>query len=207
MWDCSTQGVTFRVERGELVIARILHGGMVAQQGLLHIGDVIREVNGQEVGSDPRVLQDSLRHASGSVVLKILPSYQEPHPPRQVLTFTSFTHTLHVAPCTSSFAYGSCTSMPMNPTALCLHCSHLCAVSMLCSCPISKCHLFLCHVPCVPSTHALVSYVSSPLSFMSPANQLGVSHSWESHCLFVSCTLGTHKGTPLLPMVAAVSLI
>ncbi|KFO62831.1 MAGUK p55 subfamily member 2, partial [Corvus brachyrhynchos] len=47
-------GVTFRVERGELVIARILHGGMVAQQGLLHVGDVIREVNGREVGSDPR---------------------------------------------------------------------------------------------------------------------------------------------------------
>ncbi|KAF1573717.1 UNVERIFIED_CONTAM: MAGUK p55 subfamily member 2, partial [Eudyptes robustus] len=77
-------GVTFRVERGELVIARILHGGMVAQQGLLHVGDVIREVNGREVGSDPRALQDSLRHASGSVVLKILPSYQEPHPPRQL---------------------------------------------------------------------------------------------------------------------------
>ncbi|XP_010722943.1 MAGUK p55 subfamily member 2 isoform X9 [Meleagris gallopavo] len=83
-------GVTFRVERGELVIARILHGGMVAQQGLLHVGDVIREVNGQEVGSNPRVLQDSLRHASGSVVLKILPSYQEPHPPRQVFVKCHF---------------------------------------------------------------------------------------------------------------------
>uniref|UniRef100_A0A8C3LE14 Membrane palmitoylated protein 2 n=1 Tax=Chrysolophus pictus TaxID=9089 RepID=A0A8C3LE14_CHRPC len=83
-------GVTFRVERGELVIARILHGGMVAQQGLLHVGDVIREVNGQEVGSDPRVLQDSLRHASGSVVLKILPSYQEPHPPRQIFVKCHF---------------------------------------------------------------------------------------------------------------------
>ncbi|XP_072212597.1 MAGUK p55 subfamily member 2 isoform X2 [Excalfactoria chinensis] len=83
-------GVTFRVERGELVIARILHGGMVAQQGLLHVGDVIREVNGQEVGSNPRVLQESLRHASGSVVLKILPSYQEPHPPRQVFVKCHF---------------------------------------------------------------------------------------------------------------------
>uniref|UniRef100_A0A8V1A764 MAGUK p55 scaffold protein 2 n=1 Tax=Gallus gallus TaxID=9031 RepID=A0A8V1A764_CHICK len=58
--------------------------------GLLHVGDVIREVNGQEVGSDPRVLQDSLRHASGSVVLKILPSYQEPHPPRQVFVKCHF---------------------------------------------------------------------------------------------------------------------
>ncbi|NXK95427.1 MPP2 protein, partial [Formicarius rufipectus] len=87
---CAPQGVTFRVERGELVIARILHGGMVAQQGLLHVGDVIREVNGREVGSDPRALQDSLRHASGSVVLKILPSYQEPHPPRQVFVKCHF---------------------------------------------------------------------------------------------------------------------
>ncbi|NXC36535.1 MPP2 protein, partial [Campylorhamphus procurvoides] len=83
-------GVTFRVERGELVIARILHGGMVAQQGLLHVGDVIREVNGREVGSDPRALQDSLRHASGSVVLKILPSYPERHPPRQVFVKCHF---------------------------------------------------------------------------------------------------------------------
>ncbi|XP_053821126.1 MAGUK p55 subfamily member 2 isoform X5 [Vidua chalybeata] len=59
-------------------------------QGLLHVGDVIREVNGREVGSDPRALQDSLRHASGSVVLKILPSYQEPHPPRQVFVKCHF---------------------------------------------------------------------------------------------------------------------
>ncbi|XP_066837804.1 MAGUK p55 subfamily member 2 isoform X2 [Anser cygnoides] len=58
--------------------------------GLLHVGDVIREVNGREVGSDPRALQDSLRHASGSVVLKILPSYQEPHPPRQVFVKCHF---------------------------------------------------------------------------------------------------------------------
>ncbi|XP_062859308.1 MAGUK p55 subfamily member 2b isoform X2 [Trichomycterus rosablanca] len=76
-------GVTFRVEAGELVIARILHGGMIDQQGLLHVGDVIKEVNGKEVGSDPKVLQDMLKEASGSVVLKILPSYQEPHTARQ----------------------------------------------------------------------------------------------------------------------------
>lgn len=78
------QGVTFRVESGELVIARILHGGMIDQQGLLHVGDIIKEVNGKEVGNDPKVLQEMLKEASGSVVLKILPSYQEPHTPRQV---------------------------------------------------------------------------------------------------------------------------
>lgn len=78
------QGVTFRIENGELVIARILHGGMIDQQGLLHVGDIIKEVNGQDVGEDPRVLQEMLQEASGSIVLKVLPSYQEPHPPRQV---------------------------------------------------------------------------------------------------------------------------
>lgn len=82
-----SQGVTFRVENGELVIARILHGGMIDQQGLLHVGDIIKEVNGKEVGNDPKVLQEMLKEASGSVVLKILPSYQEPHTPRQVRPF------------------------------------------------------------------------------------------------------------------------
>ncbi|XP_056143922.1 MAGUK p55 subfamily member 2a [Lampris incognitus] len=77
-------GVTFRVEGGELVVARILHGGMVDQQGLLHVGDIIKEVNGREVGQDPRVVQEELQAASGSVVLKILPSYHETIPPRQV---------------------------------------------------------------------------------------------------------------------------
>ncbi|XP_053496627.1 MAGUK p55 subfamily member 2b isoform X2 [Ictalurus furcatus] len=83
-------GVTFRVEGGELVIARILHGGMIDQQGLLHVGDIIKEVNGKEVGSDPKVLQDMLKEASGSVVLKILPSYQEPHTPRQAFVKCHF---------------------------------------------------------------------------------------------------------------------
>uniref|UniRef100_A0A3Q3LC07 Membrane protein, palmitoylated 2a (MAGUK p55 subfamily member 2) n=1 Tax=Mastacembelus armatus TaxID=205130 RepID=A0A3Q3LC07_9TELE len=77
-------GVTFKVEGGELVIARILHGGMIDQQGLLHVGDIIKEVNGRVVGRDPKVLQEELQAASGSVVLKILPSYHETIPPRQV---------------------------------------------------------------------------------------------------------------------------
>ncbi|XP_034046942.1 MAGUK p55 subfamily member 2-like [Thalassophryne amazonica] len=77
-------GVTFRMEGGDLVIARILHGGMIDQQGLLHVGDIIKEVNGREVGQDPRVLQEELQAASGGVVLKILPSYHEAIPSGQV---------------------------------------------------------------------------------------------------------------------------
>ncbi|KAF7697763.1 MAGUK p55 subfamily member 2a [Silurus meridionalis] len=83
-------GVTFRIENGELVIARILHGSMIDQQGLLHVGDIIKEVNGRDVGDDPRVLQEMLQEASGSIVLKVLPSYQEPQPPRQVFVKCHF---------------------------------------------------------------------------------------------------------------------
>lgn len=43
------------------------------------------QVNGREVGRDPRVLQEELQAASGNVFLKILPSYHEAIPPRQVI--------------------------------------------------------------------------------------------------------------------------
>ncbi|TSQ23966.1 MAGUK p55 subfamily member 2 [Bagarius yarrelli] len=69
---------------------RILHGGMIDQQGLLHVGDIIKEVNGKDVGDDPRILQEMLQEASGSIVLKVLPSYQEPQPPRQVFVKCHF---------------------------------------------------------------------------------------------------------------------
>ncbi|XP_043923485.1 protein PALS2 isoform X2 [Protopterus annectens] len=70
-------GVTFRIENNDLVIARILHGGLIDRQGLLHVGDVIKEVNGREVGNNPKELQEVLKSASGSVTLKILPSYRD----------------------------------------------------------------------------------------------------------------------------------
>lgn len=40
-----------KTEEGQLVIARILAGGAVDRQGLLHVGDVIGEVNGVVVRS------------------------------------------------------------------------------------------------------------------------------------------------------------
>lgn len=60
-----------------MVIARILHGSSIDRQGMLHAGDVICEVNGREVGSDPRELQELLKDCSGSVMLKVLPSYKD----------------------------------------------------------------------------------------------------------------------------------
>lgn len=77
-------GVTFKVENNNLVIARILHGGMIDRQGLLHVGDIIKEVNGHEVGNNPKELQELLKSISGSVTLKILPSYKDAITPQQV---------------------------------------------------------------------------------------------------------------------------
>ena len=44
--------------------------------GLLHVGDIIKEINGQEVSS-PDKLMEYMRKASGSLTLKILPSYYD----------------------------------------------------------------------------------------------------------------------------------
>uniref|UniRef100_A0A5S6JVI3 Forkhead box protein C1 n=1 Tax=Xenopus tropicalis TaxID=8364 RepID=A0A5S6JVI3_XENTR len=77
-------GVTFKVENNNLVIARILHGGMIDRQGLLHVGDIIKEINGHEVGNNPKELQELLKSISGSVTLKILPSYKDTVSPQQV---------------------------------------------------------------------------------------------------------------------------
>uniref|UniRef100_A0A8C4TQ13 Uncharacterized protein n=1 Tax=Erpetoichthys calabaricus TaxID=27687 RepID=A0A8C4TQ13_ERPCA len=87
-------GVTFRVENNDLVIARILHGGMIDRQGLLHVGDIIKEVNGHDVGNNPKELQELLKSSSGSITLKILPSYKDSPTPQQVYPDTP-THQAH----------------------------------------------------------------------------------------------------------------
>ncbi|XP_042280977.1 MAGUK p55 subfamily member 6a isoform X2 [Thunnus albacares] len=95
-------GVTFRVERGEMVIARILHGSSIDRQGMLHTGDIIREVNGREVGSDPNELQELLRDCSGSITLKVLPSYRDTPAPPQVYLKPHFNYnpaTDNLIPC------------------------------------------------------------------------------------------------------------
>ncbi|XP_041963194.1 MAGUK p55 subfamily member 6a isoform X3 [Alosa sapidissima] len=95
-------GVTFRMEQGDLVIARILHGGMIDRQGMLHVGDVIREVNGHEVGEGPEELQRILREASGDITLKILPSYRDMPSPAQLYLKPQFNYnpeTDNLIPC------------------------------------------------------------------------------------------------------------
>lgn len=43
-------GITVKInDFGDLEITRILHGGMIDKQGLLHEGDLIKEINGEPV--------------------------------------------------------------------------------------------------------------------------------------------------------------
>lgn len=48
---------------------------MIDRQGLLHVGDAIREVNGTEVHS-PEELQAEIARARESVTLRVVPSYE-----------------------------------------------------------------------------------------------------------------------------------
>lgn len=69
-------GLTVKTEDGQLVIARILAGGAVDRQGLLHVGDIIGEVNGIVVRSAEQ-LQVEIARCREHIQLKILPSFQE----------------------------------------------------------------------------------------------------------------------------------
>lgn len=59
---------------------------MIDRQGLLHVGDIIKEVNGKDVGNNPTELQEMLKDCSGGITLKILPSYRDAPAPPQVNT-------------------------------------------------------------------------------------------------------------------------
>ncbi|XP_035896498.1 peripheral plasma membrane protein CASK isoform X16 [Anopheles stephensi] len=76
-------GITLKMtEDGRCIVARIMHGGMIHRQATLHVGDEIREINGQPVQHQTvSQLQRLLRDARGSVTFKIVPSYRSAPPP------------------------------------------------------------------------------------------------------------------------------
>ena len=58
-------------ENKRCVVSRILNGGMIHRQGTLHVGDEIKEINGQPVSNHPiQYLQQML--ASSSIPKEIL---------------------------------------------------------------------------------------------------------------------------------------
>ncbi|KAL5279948.1 MPP6 family protein [Megaselia abdita] len=70
-------GLTVEVDdHGQLVVARILSGGVIDKQGLLHNGDVILEVNGVRV-NNPEELQVEVSKAKENLTLKVGPNVDE----------------------------------------------------------------------------------------------------------------------------------
>lgn len=68
-------GITLKMVDGKVVIARILHGGLIYKQGLLQVGDQIVKVSDESVGSmTPIELQEMLKGSSGSIVITVEPS-------------------------------------------------------------------------------------------------------------------------------------
>ncbi|RUS71889.1 hypothetical protein EGW08_020342 [Elysia chlorotica] len=69
-------GITVKLdEMNDLQVARILQGSLVDKQGMLHVGDVIREVNGFPVAT-PEQLMELIIDSDPDISLKIIPSFQ-----------------------------------------------------------------------------------------------------------------------------------
>uniref|UniRef100_A0A8C4X7D1 MAGUK p55 scaffold protein 4 n=1 Tax=Erpetoichthys calabaricus TaxID=27687 RepID=A0A8C4X7D1_ERPCA len=59
---------------GDIVVARIIHGGLADRSGLLHAGDTLVEVNGIGVdGLDPEEVIQILAQSQGTIVFKLIP--------------------------------------------------------------------------------------------------------------------------------------
>lgn len=73
-------GITLSVDDdGNVYIARILHGSLIDKQGLLHVGDIIKQVDGEEVRSNPDEILVKLKNINGCVTLHVVPSYRDCH--------------------------------------------------------------------------------------------------------------------------------
>ncbi|XP_060580490.1 peripheral plasma membrane protein CASK-like, partial [Ruditapes philippinarum] len=68
-------GITLKInDEGRCLVARIMHGGMIHRQGTLHVGDEIREINGNSVlNQSVESLQKMLR-VQGTISFKVIPS-------------------------------------------------------------------------------------------------------------------------------------
>ncbi|CAL1530096.1 unnamed protein product [Lymnaea stagnalis] len=68
-------GITVKLdENNDLLVARILQGSIVDKQGMLHVGDIIREVNGEPVAT-PEQMMDVIIDSDPDLTLKIIPSF------------------------------------------------------------------------------------------------------------------------------------
>ncbi|XP_028393476.1 MAGUK p55 subfamily member 2-like [Dendronephthya gigantea] len=83
-------GLTLKQRGGQIIVARIIKGSTIDKQGLLNVGDVIKEVNGQPVKNDPEKVQNILKDSSTKVTLKVSPNYASKPYHGQVFVKTQF---------------------------------------------------------------------------------------------------------------------
>ncbi|KAL2078631.1 hypothetical protein ACEWY4_026316 [Coilia grayii] len=73
-------GATIRRDdmTGAIVVARIMRGGAADRSGLVHVGDELREVNGNLIiHKRPDEISQLLSQSQGSITLKIIPAIKE----------------------------------------------------------------------------------------------------------------------------------
>ncbi|CAG12636.1 unnamed protein product, partial [Tetraodon nigroviridis] len=73
-------GATIRRDEatGAVIVARIMRGGAADRSGLVHVGDELREVNGNLVTHKrPEEISQILSQSQGSITLKIIPAVAE----------------------------------------------------------------------------------------------------------------------------------
>ncbi|KAK5850842.1 hypothetical protein PBY51_001684 [Eleginops maclovinus] len=73
-------GATIRRDEvtGAVIVARIMRGGAADRSGLVHIGDELREVNGNLItNKKPEEISQILSQSQGSITLKIIPAVAE----------------------------------------------------------------------------------------------------------------------------------
>ncbi|KAM4697460.1 MAGUK p55 subfamily member 4 isoform 2-T2 [Rhinophrynus dorsalis] len=59
---------------GDIIVARVIHGGLADRSGLLYAGDKLVEVNGVPVdGLEPEQVIQILVHSEGTIVFKLVP--------------------------------------------------------------------------------------------------------------------------------------
>ncbi|KAM9325293.1 55 kDa erythrocyte membrane protein [Gastrophryne carolinensis] len=85
-------GITLKLNsQQKCIIARILHGGLIHRQGLLHVGDEILELNGKSVQNQSvDHLQSVLKESKGTVILKVSPTQSNRKPPLQMFVRALF---------------------------------------------------------------------------------------------------------------------
>ncbi|XP_030630069.1 MAGUK p55 subfamily member 3 isoform X2 [Chanos chanos] len=73
-------GATIRRDEvtGAIIVARIMRGGAADRSGLVHVGDELREVNGNLIiHKRPDEISQILSQSQGSITLKIIPAIKE----------------------------------------------------------------------------------------------------------------------------------